>query len=174
MLVDWKAEQDEMKEILGDEYMDYNLVMASTFGLPLGDGAIRGPLKKLIEDYNLPPVAFRTCPAAPEGLLFLYAEVPAGNTQNGGPHRYQPAQSEQGTYSKGVSGRQQGQSGLRPFVFWRHPAYCRFPYQPVYKYQHQGKHDKDRGRGGTPELFYPCFRRCCLIVTSVQTCRQTA
>ena len=45
MLVDWKVEQDEMKEILGDEYMDYNLVMASTFGLPLGDGAIRGPLK---------------------------------------------------------------------------------------------------------------------------------
>lgn len=31
MLVDWKDEQDEMKEILGDEYMDYNLVMASTF-----------------------------------------------------------------------------------------------------------------------------------------------
>ena len=24
MLVDWKAEQDEMKEVLGDEYMDYN------------------------------------------------------------------------------------------------------------------------------------------------------
>ena len=60
MLVDWKVEQDEMKEILGDEYMDYNLVMASTFGLPLGDGAIRGPLKKLIEDYNLPPVVFHS------------------------------------------------------------------------------------------------------------------
>lgn len=60
MLADWKAEQDEMKEILGDEYMDYNLVMASTFGLPLGDGAIRGPLKKLIEDYNLPPVVFHS------------------------------------------------------------------------------------------------------------------
>jgi len=43
-----------------DEYMDYNLVMASTFGLPLGDGAIRGPLKKLIEDYNLPPVVFHS------------------------------------------------------------------------------------------------------------------
>ena len=38
----------------------YNLVMASTFGLPLGDGAIRGPLKKLIEDYNLPPVVFHS------------------------------------------------------------------------------------------------------------------
>ena len=60
MLVAWKAEQDEMKEILGDEYMDYNLVMASTFGLPLGDGAICGPLKKLIEDYNLPPVVFHS------------------------------------------------------------------------------------------------------------------
>lgn len=60
MLVDWRAEQDEMKEILGDEYMDYNLVMASAFGLPLGDGAIRGPLKKLIEDYNLPPVVFHS------------------------------------------------------------------------------------------------------------------
>ena len=33
---------------------------ASTFGLPLGDGAIRGPLKKLIEDYNLPPVVFHS------------------------------------------------------------------------------------------------------------------
>ena len=41
MLVDWKVEQDEMKEILGD-------------------GAIRGPLKKLIEDYNLPPVVFHS------------------------------------------------------------------------------------------------------------------
>ena len=75
---------------------------------------------------NLPegfPVAFRTCPAAPEGLLFLYAEIPAGNTKNGGPHRYQPAQSEQGAYSKGFSGRQQGQCGFRPFVFGCHPAY---------------------------------------------------
>ena len=39
---------------------EHNLVMASTFGLPLGDGAIRGPLKKLIEDYNLPPVVFHS------------------------------------------------------------------------------------------------------------------
>lgn len=33
-------ELDE-KDVLGDEYLDYNLVMASTFGLPLGDGAIK-------------------------------------------------------------------------------------------------------------------------------------
>lgn len=60
MLIEWRKKQEEMKEVLGDEYMDYNLVMASTFGLPLGDGAIRNPLKKLIEDYNLPPVVFHS------------------------------------------------------------------------------------------------------------------
>ena len=42
------------------ETLGNNLVMASTFGLPLGNGAIRGPLKKLIEDYNLPPVVFHS------------------------------------------------------------------------------------------------------------------
>lgn len=60
MLVDWKAQQEEMKEVLGDEYMDFNLVMASTFGLPLGDGALRGSLRKLIKDYDLPPVVFHS------------------------------------------------------------------------------------------------------------------
>ena len=30
------------------------------------------------------PVAFRACPAAPEGLLFLSAEIPAGNTHMAG------------------------------------------------------------------------------------------
>lgn len=60
MLVQWKKEQEEMKEVLGEEYMDYNLVMASTFGLPLGEGAIRGPLNKLIEEYDLPSVVFHS------------------------------------------------------------------------------------------------------------------
>ena len=60
MLIEWKEKQDETKEILGDEYMDYNLVMASTFGLPLGDGAIRKPLNQLIKEHNLPPVVFHS------------------------------------------------------------------------------------------------------------------
>ena len=60
MLIGWKEKQDETKEILGDEYMDYNLVMASTFGLPLGDGAIRKPLNQLIKEHNLPPVVFHS------------------------------------------------------------------------------------------------------------------
>ena len=58
LLVEWKAEQDEVKEVLGEEYIDYNLVMATTFGNPIGTGAIRGQFNKLIEEYNLPPVVF--------------------------------------------------------------------------------------------------------------------
>ena len=50
MLVDWKAEQDEMKEILGDEYMGYNLPpvvfhsfrhSSVTYTLKLNGGDIR-------------------------------------------------------------------------------------------------------------------------------------
>ena len=40
MLIKWKEEQDEVKEILGEEYTDYNLVMATTFGNPIGAGAV--------------------------------------------------------------------------------------------------------------------------------------
>ena len=46
--------------MLGEEYIDYNLVMATTFGNPIGTGAIRGQLKKLIEEHNLPPVVFHS------------------------------------------------------------------------------------------------------------------
>ena len=45
--------RSEVKEVLGEEYIDYNLVMATTFGNPIGTGAIRGQLKKLIEEHNL-------------------------------------------------------------------------------------------------------------------------
>lgn len=34
-LAEIKKEQDELKEVLGNEYMDYNLVMATTFGMPI-------------------------------------------------------------------------------------------------------------------------------------------
>ena len=40
-LIDLKADQDEIKEVLGNEYQDYNLLMATTFGLPIGDSYLR-------------------------------------------------------------------------------------------------------------------------------------
>lgn len=60
MLVDWKAKQDEIKEILGEEYHDYGLIMATTYGLPSSGSYIRKNLKRLIEEHNLPPIVFHS------------------------------------------------------------------------------------------------------------------
>lgn len=59
-LIEWRKEQDKLRDVLGNEYMDYNLVMATTYGLPLGNGVIRNSFKKLIEEHNLPPVVFHS------------------------------------------------------------------------------------------------------------------
>lgn len=40
--------------------MDYNLVMATTYGLPLGNGVIRNSFNKLIKEHNLPQVVFHS------------------------------------------------------------------------------------------------------------------
>lgn len=60
MLVKWKKGQDKIKETLGDEYMDYNLVMVTPFGLPIGTSSIRKALNDLIKEHNLPPVVFHS------------------------------------------------------------------------------------------------------------------
>ena len=60
MLVEWKKGQDKIKETLGDEYMDYNLVMSTPFGLPIGTSSIRKALNDLIREHDLPPVVFHS------------------------------------------------------------------------------------------------------------------
>ena len=60
MLMEWKKGQDKIKETLGDEYMDYNLVMATPFGLPIGTSSIRKALNDLIREHDLPPVVFHS------------------------------------------------------------------------------------------------------------------
>ena len=56
MLVEWKKKQEQEKEVLGEEYMDFNLVLATAYGLPVGEAVILKGLKKLIADNNLPSV----------------------------------------------------------------------------------------------------------------------
>ena len=56
ILVDIKKEQDELKDILGSEYQDYNLVMATTFGLPIEDSYLRDQMQKVIDEQGLPDV----------------------------------------------------------------------------------------------------------------------
>ena len=60
MLVEWKKGQDKIKETPGDEYMDYNLVMSTPFGLPIGTSSIRKALNDLIREHDLPPVVFHS------------------------------------------------------------------------------------------------------------------
>ena len=60
MLEKLKAGQDEMKSILGKDYHKYDLVMATDYGLPIGEAAIRKRFKKLIKDHNLPEVVFHS------------------------------------------------------------------------------------------------------------------
>ncbi len=60
MLQEWRRKQDETKEYLGGEYQDFNLVLATSFGLPIGDSYLRGRMNKLIKDYNLPKIVFHS------------------------------------------------------------------------------------------------------------------
>ena len=53
-------EQDAAIEAIGNEYADFNLVIATPVGLPCESAQIRKALKNLIEANNLPPVVFHS------------------------------------------------------------------------------------------------------------------
>ncbi len=59
-LCQYKATQEERKEILGSEYQDYNMVLASMYGLPLGSEYIRKRFNRLIRDLHLRKVVFHS------------------------------------------------------------------------------------------------------------------
>lgn len=60
MLIKWREGQQEYKEIFGDEYLDYNMVMASPIGRPYEGCHITRGLKKVIRDNDLPDVVFHS------------------------------------------------------------------------------------------------------------------
>lgn len=60
MLVERKKEIEELKELLGEEYTDYNLVFASASGTPVEGSVINRALGKLITEHNLPRVVFHS------------------------------------------------------------------------------------------------------------------
>lgn len=59
-LIELKKDQDEIIEALGGEYQNYNLVMATTFGLPIGDSYLRTKMQEIIEELGLPDVVFHS------------------------------------------------------------------------------------------------------------------
>ena len=60
MLVEWKQSQDYTKAALGDEYLDFDLVMANGMGMPTEDSRITFLFKELIQKHDLPPVVFHS------------------------------------------------------------------------------------------------------------------
>lgn len=60
MLVERKKELEELKELFGDEFKDYNLVFCSTNGTPIEGSVINRAFRKLIKDNDLPPVVFHS------------------------------------------------------------------------------------------------------------------
>lgn len=60
MLVERKKQLDEMKDIFGDEYVDYDLVFCHSSGRPMEGQVITRALKKLIVENDLPDIVFHS------------------------------------------------------------------------------------------------------------------
>ena len=60
MLSEHKARQDEMKELFGEEYVDYRLIFASPNGRPVESSHIQDLFYDLIEKNGLPRVVFHS------------------------------------------------------------------------------------------------------------------
>lgn len=60
MLAERKQQIDDMKNLYGDEYTDYNLVFCHPSGRPMEGQVINRALKQLIQDNDLPDVVFHS------------------------------------------------------------------------------------------------------------------
>lgn len=60
MLIAWKKRQDYEKEALGEEYSDYDLVIAGPLGMPTESSTITEAFSQLIKDNDLPKVVFHS------------------------------------------------------------------------------------------------------------------
>lgn len=56
----WRESQEELKDFLGDEYQDFNLVVAQANGRPCEDRIILKEFAKLREEAGLPRVVFHS------------------------------------------------------------------------------------------------------------------
>lgn len=60
ILREWKKSQDELKAFLGDEYLDYNLVIALPNGRPCENRVLHKEFETLREEAGLPRVVFHS------------------------------------------------------------------------------------------------------------------
>lgn len=60
ILKEWRSSQNALKEFLGNEYQDFNLVVALSNGRPCEDRIINKEFKRLKEEAKLPNVVFHS------------------------------------------------------------------------------------------------------------------
>ena len=60
ILRDWKEKQDRLKEFMGPDYTDYNLVLAQETGRPCEDRIIGNQFERLKKSAGLPNVGFHS------------------------------------------------------------------------------------------------------------------
>lgn len=60
ILRDWKEKQDKLKEFMGSDYIDYNLVIAQETGRPCEDRIIGNQFNRLKKSAKLPDVVFHS------------------------------------------------------------------------------------------------------------------
>lgn len=60
ILREWKAAQDKQKEFLGEEYLDYGLVVALPNGRPCEETVINNAFRKLKQAVGLPNAVFHS------------------------------------------------------------------------------------------------------------------
>ena len=60
ILRDWKEKQDKLKEFMGPDYTDYNLVLAQETGRPCEDRIIGNQFERLKKSAGLPDVVFHS------------------------------------------------------------------------------------------------------------------
>ena len=60
ILREWKQKQDKLKELMGEEYSDYNLVLALETGRPCEDRVIGNQFERLKKSAGLPDVVFHS------------------------------------------------------------------------------------------------------------------
>lgn len=60
ILREWKEKQDKLKEFMGDDYIDYNLVLAQETGRPCEDRIIGNQFERLKKSAGLPNVVFHS------------------------------------------------------------------------------------------------------------------
>lgn len=60
LLRDWKEKRDKLKEFMGEEYVDYNLVLTLETGWPCEDRVIGNQFERLKKSAGLPDVVFHS------------------------------------------------------------------------------------------------------------------